>query len=77
MQINPLTNFCERDLVELACTTGFKDVHMELHIAVNETPSMPWATFLALSPHPWAPTADELFVANFTPDERKRVEATI
>jgi hypothetical protein len=77
MEADPLTKFTERDLVSITCAGGFKTVHMELHIDVGEAPGTPWATFLASSPHPREPTAQQLLSENFTAEERGWLEATI
>lgn len=77
MEANPLTNFSERELVAWACESGFVEVHLEFHIDVRKAPGVAWATFLAASPHPWAPTAQELLDHHFSADEQARLEAAI
>jgi hypothetical protein len=47
-------------------SSGFKEVHMEMQIDVRVAPATPWSTFLACSPHPWAPTAETILRESFT-----------
>jgi ubiquinone/menaquinone biosynthesis C-methylase UbiE len=71
----PITNYGERDLVRFAIDAGFTDIHLELHIDVRTEACLPWETFLRTSPHPLAPTLEEVFEKQFTPEERGYLEA--
>ncbi|HKT91935.1 MAG TPA: methyltransferase domain-containing protein [Paraburkholderia sp.] len=70
----PITNYGERDLVRFAIDAGFTDIHLELHIEVRTEGSLPWETFLRTSPHPLAPSLEEVFEKEFTRDERMYLE---
>ncbi|MEM5318454.1 methyltransferase domain-containing protein [Paraburkholderia sp. JHI869] len=70
----PITNYGERDLVRFAIDAGFTDIHLELHIEVRTEDGMPWETFLRTSPHPLAPSLEEVFEKEFTRDERAYLE---
>ena len=70
----PITNYGERDLVRFAIDAGFTDIHLELHIEVRTEDSLPWETFLRTSPHPLAPSLQEVFEKEFTRDERAYLE---
>ncbi|WP_176929104.1 class I SAM-dependent methyltransferase [Paraburkholderia lycopersici] len=69
-----ITNYGERDLVRFAIDAGFTDVHLELHINVRTEDCLPWETFLRISPHPLAPTLEEVLEKEFTRDERRYLE---
>jgi ubiquinone/menaquinone biosynthesis C-methylase UbiE len=56
IQANPLTNFSERDLIQIFRTAGFVNIHMELHMDIKAGPAMPWSTFLKIAPRPGAPS---------------------
>jgi ubiquinone/menaquinone biosynthesis C-methylase UbiE len=70
----PITNYGERDLVRFAIDAGFTDIHLELHIDVRTEDCLPWETFLRTSPHPLAPTLQEVFEEKFTHEERMYLE---
>jgi ubiquinone/menaquinone biosynthesis C-methylase UbiE len=71
----PITNYGERDLVRLAIDAGFTDIHLELHIDVRTEDCLPWDTFLRTSPHPLAPTLEEVLENQFTRGERDYLES--
>lgn len=70
----PITNYGERDLVRYAIDAGFTDIHMELHIDVQTEDCVPWETFLRTSPHPLAPTLEDVLEKEFARDERNYLE---
>ncbi|MBC8746600.1 arsenite methyltransferase [Paraburkholderia sp. WC7.3g] len=70
----PITNYGERDLVRFAIDAGFTDIHLELHIDVRTEDCLRWETFVRTSPHPLAPTLEEIFDKQFTRDEREYLE---
>lgn len=74
LALNPLVNFSERDLFALVRDAGFQDIHLELHMDLRRAEGIPWATFLASSPHPWAPTLNKILAENFSPEERVAFE---
>ncbi|WP_221312963.1 class I SAM-dependent methyltransferase [Granulicella aggregans] len=72
---NPLTNFSERDLVQLFRDAGFANVHMELHMDVKSGPAMPWSTFIEIAPQPGVPCLREIFEHHFTAAEVALLES--
>lgn len=74
---SPITNYSERDLLGFVQDAGFIDIHLTLHIHVRAHAGMPWATFLAVSPHPWAPTLGTILDKQFTPHERQTFERAL
>jgi arsenite methyltransferase len=67
---NPITNYTERTLFEMASAAGFVPVHLELHMDLTPSDITSWRVFLASSPHPWAPTLDEILARQFNDAER-------
>jgi ubiquinone/menaquinone biosynthesis C-methylase UbiE len=74
---NPLTNYSERDLIRFLRTTGFVNIHLELHIDVSTSPVDNWEIFLGTSPHPWAPTAGAVLAERFSEAERNLYEHAV
>jgi arsenite methyltransferase len=74
IQKNSMTNFSERDLLGLFQTSGFADLHLELHIDVRKAPPVSWETFLDIAPRPLAPTLREILSAGFNEAERTQFE---
>jgi len=71
---NPLTNFTERDLVEMAKEIGFSKIHMELHMDARPSLATEWEVYLNTSPHPLAPAPREILAKLFSEAERKTFE---
>lgn len=71
---SPLTNFSERSLIHFVQTTGFADIHMELHIDVAPSDVGSWERFVEIPPHPLAPPLGEVLAEQFTPEERQFFE---
>lgn len=74
---NPLTNYSERDVLNMVRTAGFDQIHLQLHIDVVPSPISQWEVFMGSSPHPWAPTLKQLFAEKFTSDEREFLERMV
>lgn len=71
---NPITNYSERDLVQLAHNCGFVDIHMELHIDIGPSTATPWEVFINTAPHPLAPSLSVILDEQFTAEEREFLE---
>lgn len=67
---SPLTNFSERDLLNIARSCGFEQLHLQLHIDVTPSLITSWEVFLEASPHPWAPSLSRILAEQFTAEER-------
>jgi arsenite methyltransferase len=70
---DPMLNFDERDLVDLAEHVGFFPIH--LHFEAEVTPFEPrrWEGFLDSAGNPRIPTIGEAMHQALTPDERDRL----
>ena len=67
---SPIANYSERDLLAFVQDVGFVEIHMELHVDVRRYQGMSWETFIASSPHPWAPTLNVILQEQFSAEER-------
>lgn len=72
-----MTNYSERDLVRYAQDCGFTDIHMELHIDVRPCNKISWEVFAGSSPHPLAPSLNQILTNQFTRQEREAFEAIL
>jgi hypothetical protein len=71
---SPLTNYGERDVLNMVRGAGFNEIHLQLHIDVVPSQITSWDVFIGSSPHPWAPSLKQIFAEKFTPDERDFLE---
>ena len=69
-----ISNFSERDLVNLAKAAGFERIHLELHIDVGPSTIPSWDVYLDTSPHPLAPSIRQILREKFSPQERELFE---
>jgi arsenite methyltransferase len=74
---SPHVNYSERNLLKFVVDSGFSSVHMELHIDVGLSPVTSWETFINCSPHPWAPSLDDILTKQFSQEERDYFENII
>jgi SAM-dependent methyltransferase len=72
---DPVLNFGEQDLVELAAGTGFEEVHLELSVKVRPRTPSTWASFMDTPPNPLVPSLAEATGQALTLDEAARFEA--
>ena len=77
MSENPLTNYSERTLFDLARTSGFEQVHLQLHMDLAPSKMQTWEVFLETSPHPWAPPLSKILAEQFTAAERAIFEKSM
>jgi arsenite methyltransferase len=73
---DPMMNFGERDLLELATTAGFEEVRVEL--VLDRKPGSwvkDWDTMLKTAPNPNAHTAGEIIQGALSPKEAARFES--
>ncbi len=77
LNMTPVTNYSERDLLGFAKQAGFRDLHLELHIEERHAPPRSWETFCTISPHPLAPSLAEILASRFSMEEREMFEAVI
>jgi arsenite methyltransferase len=67
---SPIANYSERNLFEFVRSSGFTDIHLELHLDLLPSIIRSWGLFLRTSPHPWAPPPGLILAEQFTPEER-------
>jgi ubiquinone/menaquinone biosynthesis C-methylase UbiE len=72
---DPMLNFDDRDLVELAERTGFERVRLTLEIETSPPEPIPWDAFLDMPFNPRIPSPREMMERVLTPEERDRFEA--
>jgi SAM-dependent methyltransferase len=72
---DPMLDFDERDLVDLAEGAGFIPIRMRLEAEIKPTEPRSWDTFLEIAPNPCIPSLAEAMEAVLTADERERLAA--
>jgi ubiquinone/menaquinone biosynthesis C-methylase UbiE len=72
---DPMINFDERDLIDLAEQAGFFPIELELQAEIRRAEAKAWQVFLHSSGNPKIPTFDEAMRKALTPAERDRVVA--
>ena len=71
---DPMLNFDDRDLVDLAERAGFERVHLTLEVEAGPPEPVPWDVFLDMPFNPRIPSPREMLERVLTPDERERYE---
>jgi ubiquinone/menaquinone biosynthesis C-methylase UbiE len=74
-ETDPMLNFDERDLVELAERVGFERVHLTLEVETSPPEPAPWDAFVDMPPNPRVPSLREAMEQVLTTEERERYEA--
>jgi ubiquinone/menaquinone biosynthesis C-methylase UbiE len=69
-ETDPMLDFDERDLVELAEAAGFFPIRLALEAEITPHEPRQWETFLHSSPNPKVPTLDEAIDQALTSEER-------
>jgi len=69
---NPVTNYNERDLFQMARQAGFSNIAVELHIQLKPALRIAWEAYLDVANHPAAPTLREILATRFSLDEAKQ-----
>jgi arsenite methyltransferase len=72
---DPMLNFGERDLLDLAERSGFDDVHLDLSVEIARPKTASWASFMNTPPNPLVPSLAEAMAQELTPQEATRFEA--
>lgn len=72
---DPMLDFDERDLVQLAEDVGFFPIRLDLEAVIEPTPPRAWDGFLNSSGNPNIPTLAEAMEQALTRDERDRLVA--
>jgi arsenite methyltransferase len=74
---SPHVNYSERDLLNFARSSGFAEIHLQLHIDVAPSLITSWEIFLDSSPHPWAPPLRAVLAQQFSAEERDFFEKMV
>lgn len=72
---DPMLDFDERDLLNLAERAGFEEVHLELEVSVVPAEKRQWEASKRTSGNPLIPTLQEAIEQALTPTEAERFEA--
>jgi hypothetical protein len=71
---DPMLDFDERDLVELAVAAGFFPVELDLQVEVVAVEPRPWQSFVGTAGNPKIPTLAEAMDEVLDAGERDRLE---
>jgi arsenite methyltransferase len=75
---DPMLNFGERDLIDLALAAGLRDVHLDLSIAVEHRhEAASWTSFFYAPPNPLVPSLAEGVAEVMSPQEAERFVAHV
>jgi ubiquinone/menaquinone biosynthesis C-methylase UbiE len=74
---DPMLNFDDRDLVDLAEGAGFTQVHLELQIEVKPPDPISWEAYSNIAFNPKIPTIAEVMQEVLSSDERTLYEAHV
>lgn len=74
---NPMLDFDERDLVDLAEHTGFTDIRLQLRIEVKDQKPRSWDSYLRIVPNPNVPSIGEAIERALEPAERDEFTARL
>lgn len=72
---DPMLNFDERDLIDLAEHAGLAEIHLHFEVEVKPPCPCPWETFLQSAGNPRVPTYGEAMNQALNPAERKQLAA--
>lgn len=75
LDTDPMLDFDERDLVDLAEGVGFAEIDLTLEVEVKPPEPLPWDTFLDMAWNPNIPTMREVLEDVLTAEERERYAA--
>ena len=69
---NPMTDFDERDLLDLAHAAGFVELHLEYHAWIGRVEEeISWANFLRVAPNPLVPPFGQILAEALDPHENE------
>jgi ubiquinone/menaquinone biosynthesis C-methylase UbiE len=74
---SPIANYSERDLLNIVRAAGFSPIHLQMHIDVAPSRVTSWDVFVQTSPHPWAPSLQQILAEQFSDDERRFFEQMV
>lgn len=75
---DPMINFDERDLLDMAEKAGFEELHLQFEAHIQPVPRPPsWQAFYQHAPNPLAPTLQELVESTLSAAEREAFTAVL
>jgi len=74
---SPIANYSERDLLNMVRGAGFAPIHLQMHIDVTPSLIKSWQIFLQTSPHPLAPSLQQILAEQFSDEERQFFEQMV
>lgn len=74
---DPMLDFDERDLLEVAERVGFFPINLAYEADVQAPEARRWETFVSSSPNPKVPTLAEAMDEALTPEERARLVSAL
>ena len=74
---DPMLDFDERDLLELARDAGFLPLELELSAQVVRRPPQNWEQFVSVAGNPKIPSLDEAMAAALSPGERDQLTSRL
>ena len=72
---DPMLNFDDRDLVDLAERTGFERVHLTLEVETSPPEPIPWDVFMDMPFNPRIPSPRQMTEQVLSAEERERFAA--
>jgi arsenite methyltransferase len=72
---DPMLNFDDRDLMDLAESAGFTRVSLTLEVELQPPEPMRWDAYVNMAPNPKVPALREAMEQVLTPQEQQRYEA--
>jgi arsenite methyltransferase len=66
---DPMLDFDERDLLNMAKQAGFSEAHLELHADITGATAAKWETFIHIAPNPLIPSLEEAVKQGLTQPE--------
>jgi arsenite methyltransferase len=76
-ETDPMVDFDERDLIELAEATGFFPVRLDYRAEIEPPEPRPWATFVRMAGNPKIPTLAEAMDEALTEEEQAQLVAAL
>ena len=71
----PMIDFDERDLLAYCEAAGFADIHLELHVDIQQPAPQKWETMINTPPNPLAPSLAEVMTQVLSAEEAQQFEA--
>jgi len=73
LRTDPMLDFDERDLFNMAEKARFGEIHLELHADMTSIPAVKWETMLRMTGNPRIPTLEEAMKQALTDEEIEKL----